>query len=65
MKKILLFLSLLATVSLTSCFGTADDQEAVENETPTEEVVVDEPENDTIIDLGEQTDTVVEPNDSI
>ncbi|MBP5724392.1 MAG: hypothetical protein J6X18_12580 [Bacteroidales bacterium] len=62
MKKIFLFLTLLATVSMASCCGNANNQDAVEAEAPVEEMVidVDEPETDTIIDLGEQIDAEVE-----
>ena len=62
MKKIFLFLTLLATVSMASCCGNANNHDAVEAEAPVEEMVidVDEPETDTIIDLGEQIDAEVE-----
>ena len=52
MKKIFLFLTLLATVSMASCCGNANNQDDVEAEAPVEEMVidVDEPETDTIID---------------
>ena len=62
MKKIFLFLTLLATVSMASCCGNTNNQDAVEAEAPVEEMVIDadEPETDTIIDLGEQIDAEVE-----
>ena len=62
MKKILLFLSVLATISMASCCGNTNNQDAVETEYPVEEMIinVDEPEADTIIYIGEQIDAEIE-----
>lgn len=63
MKKIYLFLTLLATISMASCCGNANNQSDVENEAPVEETIEvyeQETELDTIINLGEQIDDEIE-----